>query len=60
MPEEYFVDCAYGVTDADYFQITAPAKGENAGGEELEFFVVGLDDGTIHAYDYTKNKSKSY
>jgi hypothetical protein len=21
VPEEYFVDCAYGVTDAEYFQI---------------------------------------
>ena len=45
--EQFSVDCEYAITDADCIQL----NGE-------DYVIVGLDDGTIHAYDYSKQKSK--
>lgn len=55
MAVDYFVESSYGVMDADYIQAQRQATSAME-----EFFVVGLDDGTVHAYAYTKNKGKSF
>lgn len=52
---EYFVESSYAVMDVEYIHAQ-----QTKDGPMEEFFVVGLDDGTVHAYAYSKNKGKSF
>ena len=47
LTEEFSVECSYAFTDTEWVEM----NGE-------EFIVAGLDDGTVHLYDYSAQKAK--
>ncbi|CDW76332.1 UNKNOWN [Stylonychia lemnae] len=48
LPESHYVECQFGVNEAEYFNLNGN-----------EFIVCGQDDGTIQIYDYSENKGKA-
>ena len=54
--EKHFVQTQWGVSALDYFSFT----NEEEDKATQEFIVFGEENGQIHVYDYTKNKSQSY
>lgn len=49
MPEEHFVEIPAGVADAKYFKVGM-----------IDYVIVGLEDGSLHLYNLTKNFGTSY
>ena len=45
--EKFFVEVPYGVHCVEHFALE---------GNKQEFFISGIDDGTVQIFDYTKNK----
>jgi hypothetical protein len=46
----HFVETSYGVEDSEYFSF------ENG----VEYIAAGLNDGSVHLYNYSDNKGKNY
>lgn len=51
--EVHFMETTHGVSAIEFFQF-------NNGGTAQEFVVLGMENGSVHVYDYTKNKSSNY
>jgi hypothetical protein len=49
LTERFYVEIPYGVNCTEHIAVDGGAQ---------EYFVAGLDDGTIQILDYTKNKEK--
>jgi len=52
LAEDYFVESSYAVMDCEYIETRRQCDTDLE-----EFFVVGMDDGTVHAYPYSKKKN---
>ena len=51
--EVHFMETTHGVSAVEFFQF------QNDGATQ-EFIVLGMENGSLHVYDYTKNKSNNY
>ena len=45
----HFVETEFGVTDLEHFRVGS-----------IDFLLIGLDDGSIHLYNLSKNFGNSY
>ena len=51
--EVHYMETTHGVSAIEFFQFETE-------GQPQEFVVLGMENGSVHVYDYTKNKASNY